>query len=61
VGPAFFVVWLALMGFTAVVLWMARRCVQIKSIQSATGLYYIGILTAGTSEFLVRYLMVNAA
>jgi hypothetical protein len=47
--------------FTGVVSWMARRCVRIRSIQSATGLFYVAILTAGVSEFLVRYLMVNAA
>jgi hypothetical protein len=41
--------------------WMARRCVKIRSIQSATGLYYVAILTAGVSEFLVRYLMINAS
>lgn len=60
-GVAFFVVWLALVGFTGAVVWAARRCVAIKSIQSATGLYYVALLTAGVSEFLVRYLMVSAA
>lgn len=59
-GPAFFGIWLALVAFTAAVIYAARRCVKIKSIQSATGLYYVAILTAGVSEFLVRYLMVNA-
>ncbi len=56
----FFVAWLAVAGLTAGVVWMARRCVRIKSIQSATGLFYVALLTAGVSEFLVRYLMVNA-
>lgn len=60
-GIAFFVVWLALVAFTGAVVWAARRCVAIKSIQSATGLYYVALLTAGVSEFLVRYLMVNAS
>lgn len=60
-GLAFFVIWLALVAFTGAVVWAARRCVSIKSIQSATGLYYVALLTAGVSEFLVRYLMVNAA
>lgn len=60
-GLAFFVIWLALVGFTGGVVWAARRCVAIKSIQSATGLYYVALLTAGVSEFLVRYLMVNAS
>ncbi|HEV2756673.1 MAG TPA: hypothetical protein VG318_12965 [Actinomycetota bacterium] len=60
-GLAFFVIWLALAGFTGGVVWAARRCVAIKSIQSATGLYYVALLTAGVAEFLVRYLMVNAA
>ena len=60
-GLAFFIIWLALITFTGVVAWLARRCVAIRSIQSATGLYYVAILTAGVSEFLVRYLMVNAA
>jgi hypothetical protein len=59
-GGAFFVVWLALVAFTGAVVWMARRCVKIRSIQSATGLYYVALLTAGVAEFLVRYLMVNA-
>jgi hypothetical protein len=59
-GPFFYLVWLSLLVFTGGVVWMARRCVQIKSIQSATGLYYVAILTAGVGEFLVRYLMVNA-
>ena len=60
-GAAFFVVWLVLVGFTGAVVWAARRCVAIKSIQSATGLYYVALLTAGVSEFLVRYLMVSAS
>ena len=60
-GLAFFVIWVALVAFTGAVVWAARRCVSIKSIQSATGLYYVALLTAGVSEFLVRYLMVNAA
>jgi len=59
-GVLFYVVWLGLVIFTGVIVWMARRCVQIKSIQSATGLYYVAILTAGVAEFLLRYLMVNA-
>lgn len=59
-GALFFSIWLALVVFTGVVLWMARRCVRIRSIQSATGLYYVAVLTAGVSELLVRYLMVNA-
>jgi hypothetical protein len=59
-GLAFFIIWLAIIVFTGVVAWMARRCVTIRSIQSATGLYYVALLTAGVSEFLVRYLMVNA-
>lgn len=59
-GLAFFLVWIALVGFTGAVVWAARRCVVIKSIQSATGLYYVALLTAGVSEFLVRYLMVSA-
>jgi hypothetical protein len=59
-GVAFYAIWLLLLGFTGVVVWAARRCVKIRSIQSATGLYYVAILTAGVSEFLVRYLMVNA-
>jgi hypothetical protein len=59
-GVIFFGVWLILLVFTGVVVWMARRCIAIRSIQSATGLYYVAILTGGVSEFLVRYLMVNA-
>lgn len=59
-GFYFFFIWLVLLVFSGVVVWMARRCVNIKSIQSATGLYYVAILTAGVAEFLVRYLMVNA-
>lgn len=59
-GPAFFGIWLVLLGFTAWVVWAARRCIKIRSIQSATGLYYVAILTAGVAEFLLRYLMVNA-
>lgn len=60
-GPAFFFVWVGLVGFTAAVLFGARRCIAIRSIQSATGLYYVAILTAGVAEFLVRYLMVGTA
>jgi hypothetical protein len=60
-GWAFYAIWLVLLGFTGVVVWAARRCVKIRSIQSATGLYYVAILTAGVDEFLVRYLMVNAS
>ena len=56
----FYLVWLALLATTAAVVWMARRCVKIRSIQSATGLYYVALLTAGVSEFLVRYLMVGS-
>ena len=51
----------ALVVFTGAVVWAARRCIKIRSIQSATGLYYVALLTAGVSEFLVRYLMVNAS
>ncbi len=57
---AFYVIWLSLVGFTGAVVWMAKRCVEIRSIQSATGLYYVAILTAGVAEFLVRYLMLSA-
>lgn len=57
---AFFLIWVGLLFFSGVVVWMARRCVKIRSIQSATGLYYVALLTSGVSEFLVRYLMVNA-
>jgi hypothetical protein len=57
----FFITWVVLLVFTGAVVWGARRCVKIRSIQSATGLYYVALLTAGVSEFLVRYLMVNAA
>lgn len=58
-GTVFFLVWLALVCFTGVIVWMARRCVNIRSIQSATGLYYVALLTAGVAEFLVRYLMIT--
>lgn len=60
-GMFFYGIWVALVAFTGGVVWMARRCIRIKSIQSATGLYYVAILTAGVAEFLLRYLMVNAA
>jgi hypothetical protein len=60
-GPAFFFIWVGLVLFTAGVVYMVKRCIDIRSIQSATGLYYVAILTAGVAEFLVRYLMVNAA
>ena len=56
----FYGAWLAILALTGAVVWGARRCVKIKSIQSATGLFYVALLTAGVSEFLVRYLMVNA-
>ena len=56
----FFVAWLTTLGLTGAVVWGARRCVRIRSIQSATGLFYAAVLAAGVSEFLVRYLMVNA-
>ena len=60
-GLAFYIAWLVLIGFTGVVIWAARRCVKIRSIQSATGLFYVAVLSAGVSEFLIRYLMVNSA
>jgi hypothetical protein len=60
-GVGFFVVWAVLITFTGAVVVGARRCIKIRSIQSATGLYYVALLTAGVAEFLVRYLMVNAA
>ncbi len=59
-GAVFFGVWVALVVLTGIVVWMAKRCIDIRSIQSATGLYYVALLTAGVSEFVVRYLMVNA-
>ena len=59
-GLFFYGIWVALVVFTGAVVWMARRCIQIRSIQSATGLYYVAILTAGVSEFVLRYLMVSA-
>jgi hypothetical protein len=58
-GVAFFIVGLGLLAFTGAIVWMARRCVRIRSIQSATGLYYVALLTAGVAEFLLLYLMVN--
>jgi hypothetical protein len=58
-GVAFFVVGLGLLAFTGAIVWMARRCVRIRSIQSATGLYYVALLSAGVAEFLLLYLMVN--
>jgi hypothetical protein len=60
-GPAFFFIWLALVLFTAGVVYGVKRCIDIRSIQSATGLYYVAILTAGVAEFLIRYLMVSAS
>jgi hypothetical protein len=60
-GTIFFAVWILILGFTGAVVWMARRCIAIRSIQSATGLYYVALLTAGVAEFVVRYLMVNAS
>jgi hypothetical protein len=59
-GAVFYAVWLGLVLFTAVVVLMARRCIAIRSIQSATGLYYVALLTAGVSEFVVRYLMLSS-
>ncbi len=58
-GVIFFVVWIALIVLTGVVLWGARRCVKLRSIQSATGLFYVAVLSAGASDFLVRYLMIS--
>lgn len=60
VGTVLYLVWVALLAFTGIVIWLAHRCVAIRSIQSATGLYYVALLTAGVSEFFVRFLMVNA-
>ena len=59
-GVVFFIIWVVLIAFTATIVWMAKRCIEIRSIQSATGLYYVALLTAGVSEFMIRYLMVNA-
>lgn len=59
-GFVFYLIWLMFVLFTGVVVYAARRCVNIRSIQSATGLYYVALLTAGIAEFLVRYLMINA-
>ena len=59
-GGVFFSVWLGLVLLTGAVAYMARRCVQIRSIQSATGLLYVAVLSAAVAEFLSRYLMVNA-
>lgn len=59
-GAIFFGAWVLLLGFTGAVVWMAKRCIGIRSIQSATGLYYVALLTAGVSEFVIRYLMLNA-
>ncbi|HEX2241519.1 MAG TPA: hypothetical protein VHJ82_10330, partial [Actinomycetota bacterium] len=52
-GTVFFVVWIALVGLTGAVLWAARRCVKLRSIQSATGLLYVALVSAGASDFLV--------
>lgn len=60
-GLVFFAIWIALLGFTGVVVWMAKRCIASRSIQSATGLYYVAVLTAGVAEFLGRYLTVRSA
>jgi hypothetical protein len=56
----FYIVWLSLLVFTGGVVWAARKCIKIRSIQSATGLFYVALLSSGVTEFLVRYLMVNA-
>ena len=53
-GGVFYVTWGLFVVFTGTVVWGARRCVRIRSIQSATGLYYVAMLTAGIAEFLVR-------
>ena len=58
-GTVFFVVWLGLVALTSAVVWGARRCVAIRSIQSATGLLYVAVVTAALAEFVVRFLMVN--
>ena len=58
-GAVFFSVWLGLVGLTGTVVAMARRCVRIRSIQSATGLLYVAVVTAAIAEFVVRFLMVN--
>ncbi len=55
----FFLVWVLLVAVTGAVLWAARRCVKLRSIQSATGLFYVALVSAGASDFLVRYLMVS--
>jgi hypothetical protein len=60
IGTFLYAIWLVLLVFTGVIVWAARRCVAIRSIQSATGLFYVALLSGGVSEFLVRYLMVNA-
>ncbi len=60
-GLAFFLIWVALVVFTGVIVWATKRCIDIRSIQSATGLYYVALLTAGVAEFLVRYLMLGAS
>jgi hypothetical protein len=60
-GGIFFAVWAALVAFTGAVVWAARRCIAIRAIQSATGLYYVAVLSGGASEFLVLYLMLNAS
>jgi hypothetical protein len=59
-GVVFFITWAVLIVFTGAIVWMVKRCIDIRSIQSATGLYYVALLTAGVSEFMIRYLMVNA-
>jgi hypothetical protein len=59
-GAVFFAVWLGLVGLTGAVVGMARRCVRIRSIQSATGLLYVAVVTAAVAEFVVRFLMTNA-
>jgi len=58
-GLIFYFVWVTLLAFTGLAVWGARRCIKIKSIQSATGLYYVALLSAGVAEFLLLYLMVN--
>jgi hypothetical protein len=60
-GKPFFIIWIALVAFTVAIVRAARKCVTIRSIQSATGLYYVALLTVGVAEFLVRYLMVYAS
>ena len=61
VHPGTFLMTRVLFGFVAplVLLWLAWRCVRIRSNQSATGILYVVVAFVLIGEIIAKYVLVS--